>query len=169
MLEDHLQPLTFRNARGHGFKLVATAVGRLRSYAQLERRHHEAGGVLLGRYILDAHDVVVDQITEPTKRDLRSRFGFMRRKEGHQERTMQAWKASRGTCHYLGEWHTHPEPIPVASAVDCAGWKRLVARYQHDPDPLYFVIVGTTTIEVWQGHKQPITLEHLVLDIGMEE
>lgn len=161
--------LTFRNALGHGFKLVQDVVMQLQNYSQLENDNHEAGGVLLGRYILESSDVVVDQITEPTLSDLRSRFGFTRNTEGHQELVSQAWHESEGTCHYLGEWHTHPELKPMPSRVDVTNWKRLLSCYRADSDPLYFVIVGMTTIAVWQGHKRPIKLEPLILDKSEQE
>lgn len=160
--------LTFRNGQGHGFKLAAAVVQQLRSYAQVESGSREAGGVLLGRYLLDTNDVVVDLITTPTRSDKRLRFGYFRAREGHQELVDQAWRESKGACHYLGEWHTHPEACPVPSGIDRVNWKRILSHYRADADPLYFVIVGQIVICAWQGHKQPVRLERLTLTAGGE-
>lgn len=110
----------------------------------------EAGGVLLGRYILDTHDVVVDLITEPMPRDLRSRVRFFRHRRGHQIAIDQTWRESSGTCTWLGEWHSHPEHNPSPSFTDHADWRRklLVDRYD---EVLFFVIVGIQNICVWEG------------------
>jgi hypothetical protein len=77
------ESLTFRNAQGDGFKLAATVVRRMLTYAQHELARKEAGGILLGRYILDSNDVVVDEVTVPTPEDVRTRVNFVRAKRGH--------------------------------------------------------------------------------------
>lgn len=163
------QAILFRNARGHTFKLTPAVVGQLWSHAQIDKRLREAGGVLLGRYLLHTDDVVVDQITVPLKSDLRTRSGFVRGTMGHQEVVNRVWEASNGACHYLGEWHTHPEAKPSPSSIDTANWRRLLLHYRADPDPLYFVIVGTQGIAAWQGYKKPIRLERLTAVAGKEE
>jgi integrative and conjugative element protein (TIGR02256 family) len=62
----------------------------------------------------------------------------------------QAWHISSGTCTYLGEWHTHPEPIPTPSVVDRSDWRRRLMTDQ-TTKPLFFVIVGMEQTRVWQG------------------
>lgn len=64
----------------------------------------------------------------------------------------RAWVESSRTCTYLGEWHTHPEPIPSASFIDQGSWcrKLLVDRYA---GCLFFVIVGTSEVKVWEGQR----------------
>lgn len=163
------QPLIFNNSQGHRFKLASIVVKQLRTYAQIDKHIHEAGGILLGRYLLDTNDVMVDQITVPAKSDKRNRRSFIRETAFHQEAVDQVWKASNGTCHYLGEWHTHPEQKPAPSPIDTANWNRLLIHYQEDPDPLYFIIVGTKDISAWQGHKKPIRLERLRVITSVEE
>lgn len=156
------ESLTFRNAQGDGLKLTATVVQQMLVYAQHKTALHEAGGILLGRYILDSNDAVVDEVTIPAPGDIRTRRKFVRSTQGHQDLTDKAWSNSRGTRHYLGEWHTHPEPVPKPSQVDLMNWRRLLAHYRHDPDPLYFVIVGTEIVCAWEGYKQG-TVEVLML------
>jgi hypothetical protein len=62
----------------------------------------------------------------------------------------RAWAESRGTCVYLGDWHSHPEPVPHPSYVDEADWRRIVRTAKYGQPFLFFVIVGTDEIGVWE-------------------
>lgn len=106
----------------------------------------------MGRWILNCQDVVVDAVTRPLEGDRRSRTSFFRRRNTHQEALNRAWKASQETSNYLGEWHTHPEPIPSPSIVDRANWALLLMRPGVEPPALFFAIVGQREIGVWEGN-----------------
>jgi len=112
----------------------------------------EAGGVLLGRYITGG-GMVIDAISTPGPRDLRERCYFHRDALHHNLAVFTAWEASGGTCHYLGNWHTHPEPIPAPSPLDVSEWLRDAAeiRTQHESPnlPLVYLIVGQHRIGAW--------------------
>ena len=161
LLDPPVRGLTFYNAHGERFKLSAQVEKLLKSYIQTRKTSPEAGGVLLGRYLLETHDVVVDWATGPKQKDRRGRFSYIRQPAGHQIVIDAQWHTSHGTCHYLGEWHTHPETVPRPSSVDQMNWKRLLRSHSGDNDPLYFVIVGTQTIKVWQGYKNSLQIELL--------
>jgi len=83
----------------------------MRHYVQDVPTKPEAGGVLLGRHILETGDIIVDLITEPMPSDRQGRFRFFRARRPHQAAIDRAWRASGGTYTYLGEWHTHPEQL----------------------------------------------------------
>lgn len=51
---------------------------RLERHRQFGERSQEAGGVLLGRHLLDCSDVIVDDITEPARSDRRTFASFFR-------------------------------------------------------------------------------------------
>lgn len=121
------------------------------SFTQNKQEKLEAGGVLLGRHIQDTADVVVDCVTTPMSGDLRGRFSFFREEKQHQRVIDSCWQATQGTCTYLGEWHTHPEPTPAASKVDLSNWQRKL-MHDHFYFFLFFVVVGTEEIRVWQGY-----------------
>jgi hypothetical protein len=59
-----------RRAGGH-VEFSVAAVEILRSYRQLVPSACEAGGILLGRVILESFDVVIDEVTTPTRLDRR--------------------------------------------------------------------------------------------------
>jgi integrative and conjugative element protein (TIGR02256 family) len=112
----------------------------------------EAGGVLLGRHLRDGNAIVVDAVTVPMDGDRRTRTRFHRAQRRHQAAIDAAWAASEGTCTYLGEWHTHPEPVPTPSLVDWADWRRRL-RQDRYTELLFFVIVGTAAVRVWEGRR----------------
>jgi integrative and conjugative element protein (TIGR02256 family) len=113
----------------------------------------------MGRFINNSEDIVVDKITLPMPGDKATRFSFFRNRNSHQKIIDREWEASCFTCTYLGEWHTHPEPIPTPSFVDKNDWKRKMKQDVFDSDFLFFMIVGTAEIWLWEGnkHKNSIT------------
>jgi len=124
----------------------------MQCFRQTEPHMTEAGGVLLGRHLRDGSAIIVDAITTPLPGDIRSRTTFFRHQKRHQAVIDEAWLSSDGTCTYLGEWHTHPEPIPTPSMVDWADWRRRLRIDQYS-EPIFFVIVGTQQVAVWEGRR----------------
>ncbi len=155
--------LLFTTLAGRRLKVDGAVLARLTAYRQVAADQHEAGGVLLGRYLLGSEDVVVDEITEPMPGDHRSRFRFRRQQKSHQRRIDDAWLASRGTCGYLGEWHTHPEPNPTPSRTDLEDWQRHLRVDVFDGDTLYFLIVGNKTIHAWEGARSSLAVSPMEL------
>lgn len=143
----------FRNIGGGLLKIGEDAFLQMRSYVQDDRRRPEAGGVLLGRFVVGTADVVVDQVTVPMPGDKRSRRGFFREARNHQAVIDRRWSQSKHRCNYLGGWHTHAEPSPSPSRTDTRDWKRALQRNQFDNETLYFIIVGTQEIRAWEGDR----------------
>ncbi len=104
-----------RSKRQGRLKLTAEAVASIQDFIQDKPGKMEAGGVLLGRRISESHDVIIDLVTLPQPSDKRQRFSFFRKHRAHQSIIDKAWIESNGSCNYLGEWHTHPEPTPDLS------------------------------------------------------
>jgi hypothetical protein len=73
--------LAFRFSNNQRLIIVEKAVEQMLAFRQCSWWHSEAGGVLLGRHLLDTDDIVVDEVTTPQKSDRRSRFGFFRSKK----------------------------------------------------------------------------------------
>jgi len=146
--------MMFSRANGGAIQLSTSTVAALAAHRQVDHGAMEAGGVLLGRLILDSQDIVVDGITDPGPRDRRSRYFFYRTKDRTQLLIDQAWRDSCGTRIYLGEWHTHPEPDPTPSAHDLRNWQRIALKAVYEQDRLLFVIVGWTEVRVWEMNKE---------------
>lgn len=146
-------PLIFNRAENGRIQISGSCAEILLSFRQLKLEDHEAGGVLLGRYIVASHDIVVDKITTPQPDDERSRNRFFRARQKHQEIIDKAWSESRGTLTYLGEWHTHPENAPHPSIIDRVGWTKKL-MIDEFADALFFVIIGTEQMGVWEGKRR---------------
>jgi integrative and conjugative element protein (TIGR02256 family) len=143
--------IVFLRNEGARLKLDEAVVDVLLSHAQRDPNAMEAGGVLMGRHIRGTRDVVVDSVTTPMRGDARSRFSFHRSRKPHQRALDEAWESSEGTCVYLGEWHTHPEPYPNPSSVDMADWRKRLRHNEVDSESLFFVIVGQEHCVAWEG------------------
>ncbi len=124
------------------------AVHQMQGHAQRSMGEAEAGGVLLGRHLLDSDDLVVDEVTLPQPADKRARTRFFRSNQ-HSEVAQARWRASQGTSAYLGLWHTHPEADPSPSSVDLRDWEKAVAFDTFEGNRLFFPIVGIERIRVW--------------------
>ena len=155
-------PYVFYNQQGHKFEISLGVVGQMAQFIQRLPGTQEAGGVMLGRFIIGTEDVVVDKITRPMSEDIQHKFRYFRSRRLHQAIITDEWETSGGTCNYLGEWHTHPEPYPKPSIIDKAGWKKRLINDKFDSENLYFVIVGIEKIEAWQGYRKKLNIEKLL-------
>lgn len=131
--------------------LSQTAINAMLSYRQNGTSTPESGGILIGRKLIDNEGWIIDSITEPAKSDKRSRFHFFRSITPHQQAIDQAWYASDGTIGYLGEWHTHPEADPSPSRTDLYHWKKAMREFKYDGNHLFFAIMGTSSLSLFQG------------------
>jgi integrative and conjugative element protein (TIGR02256 family) len=154
--------MTFIDSTGKRVKIGPDSLAALNKYIQNHPDKSEAGGVLLGRFIVASEDVVIDRVTVPMPGDKRSRSSFFRSASSHQKQIITSWVSSLGTCNYLGEWHTHPEPIPYPSGHDVANWKQKLKHDVFDSSFLLFVIVGTEQISIWKGKRSDFSLEKLI-------
>lgn len=128
--------------------IVEDAIEQMKAFAQRRWWHTEAGGVLLGRHLLDSNDIVVDEVTTPQNSDRRSRFGFFRSSK-HELIARRRWQDQQSTMAYLGLWHTHPEKNPHPSSVDRNDWQQAVSCDTFEGEYLFFPIVGTHRIRIW--------------------
>lgn len=76
---------------------------------------NEAGGQLFGS--ISSKEVVISKATGPYRGDERRRFSYRSNPRSAQKAIDE--NAVSGLV-YLGEWHTHPERSPIASALDHA-------------------------------------------------
>jgi len=134
---------------------------RMKEYIQDSREKLEGGGVLLGRFIIDSKDIIVDHVTIPMIGDKRSRTSFFRGDSQHQKIVNNWWAKSAGTCNYLGEWHTHPENYPTPSETDLQGWKEKLKTDKFSSRYLYFIIVGIKELCIWEGDRRKLKFKKL--------
>jgi len=128
------------------------ATGKLLSCRQKSSASTEAGGLLLGRYLLSSPCIIVDDITMPCSIDKRSRYSFFR-SLAHNIMAARTWRKSNKTCSTLGTWHTHAEPTPNPSGKDFQDWINILRKGRYQSDYLFFLILGTQAARVWQGFR----------------
>lgn len=150
---------------GGALKFSPAAVEQFRPFIQTCWSKREAGGVLLGRFIKGTNDIVVDRVTIPMQGDRRSRLGFFRNPAPHQAAIDEAWIQSDHTCNYLGGWHTHPEASPVPSRRDKRDWVGALRREIFDSSSLFFAILGTEEMRVWEGDRDRLEIAELILSV----
>ncbi|OQP45119.1 hypothetical protein A4D02_34720 [Niastella koreensis] len=143
-------------------KLSSNVLITMDGFIQREETTPESGGVLLGRFIKYSKDIVIDKISVPMKDDICTRYSFKRLSLGHQKMIDEEWTQSKGTCNYLGEWHTHPEEFPIPSNVDTRNWKRKLKSDVFSARFLYFIIVGMTEIKIWEGDRRTLEIKQLL-------
>jgi integrative and conjugative element protein (TIGR02256 family) len=114
-------------------------------YIQQGHADNEAGGLLLGE--VRGEHLNILEATIPTAHDKRMRYFFERLPLGHASVAQQLWTKSRGTVRYLGEWHTHPQDVPIPSGTDRSEWTRMASE-RKDKRPFLAVIVGRTDLHV---------------------
>lgn len=148
-------------SNGGQIKISVAVLQAIEPFKQMRKEIPEAGGILMGRFIKETKDIVVDGITTPMKGDVQSRYTFKRLSSLHQEILDAEWKKSKGTCNYLGEWHTHPEQDVEPSGVDRRDWKRKLKTDVFSSRYLYFLIAGTDGIKLWQGDRRTLEVTQL--------
>ena len=125
----------------HAKRLIFTpkTLEVLYSERQLKPYQSESGGQLFGEF---ANDVVtVTTASTPSPKDQRSRYRFTRSRATEQAEIDHEF--SNG-LHYIGDWHTHPEPRPAPSSTDHSGARRLFRTSRHELPNFLLVIVGTS-------------------------
>jgi integrative and conjugative element protein (TIGR02256 family) len=117
--------------------LPLAVVQRFHRYQQKRWWQKEAGGQLFARF--DLPDIVVEEATGPRRSDWRTRYAYHPNRSAEQKEI--AARHANG-LHFVGDWHTHPETLPVPSRDDADSMKDLVVRSKHSLNGFLLVIVG---------------------------
>lgn len=117
--------------------------------------------MLIGHHREAAPRIILDRLTTPQPEDRRSRYRFTRDQAAHQRLLDIEWALSGHTRTYLGEWHTHPEAVPIPSCLDRRSWKRALNRTGFHGPGLVFIIVGLTTTRIWFGTREARARQHI--------
>ena len=88
-------------------------------YSQIQKNDYdpEKGGIIVGRENLNNENIILEYVSKPLKNDICTRTRYTRKDEGHLKYFEKLYNENNGVYAYWGEWHTHPEDIPVV--YDC--------------------------------------------------
>lgn len=139
--------MVFEN-NGRKIKICSSVLAIIKKYLQCDLKSCEAGGVLIGRENLSNNNLIIEFATEPMPRDTRHRNRFYRKDKGHISFYKNLYEESERVYAYIGEWHTHPEPIPSYSILDFANWQE-IGRGSSSNDTQIHLIAGYEGLRLW--------------------
>ena len=142
--------LVYKEEDGSLVVIIPDVIKVFMSYRQLNVTSPESAGVLIGER--RGSHIVIKTVSEPNNNDIRSRFTVNRIGTHHQQKVDQAFIDSKGTSQYVGEWHTHPEDIPIPSGLDFESWNENL----NSNLPLILIIVGRKQFWVAKKYNQKI-------------
>jgi len=108
-------------------------------YQQKRASLPEAGGQLFAR-LSALPEVIIDHATGPRRSDFRTRTIYVPDRLAEQPE-IDYWH--RKGLHYVGDWHTHPEPIPHPSRDDTESIRESFVKSKHTLHGFLLIIVGT--------------------------
>lgn len=100
----------------------------------------ENGGILFARFNLP--EISIEYISLPTKYDIKEKYKFCPNKKQQQKIIKQMEKKD---LHYVGEWHTHPQKIPLPSELDLDSMKDRFNKSIHELNYFIMFILGNST------------------------
>lgn len=86
----------------------------------------ETGGLLFGERDDAAKVIWVSEVSGPPSDSSASAKKFICGVAGTAAMNAEKRRRTRGSVHYMGMWHTHPDSVPLPSMTDWAGMRRLV-------------------------------------------
>ena len=109
-------------------------------YQQLHKGQKEAGGQLFGT-IVDK-TILIQEATGPRKSDKRSTYSYIPDRKAEQREIDQYFAAG---LHFIGDWHTHPEPTPTPSGIDLRNMHECVRKSHRALSGFLLLVVGTAS------------------------
>lgn len=120
----------------------------------------EAGGQLFAKF--EENNVIICEATHPKESDKRGRFFF--RPDRQKERKEIKEKYIDG-LHYVGDWHTHPEPTPTPSREDRMSVMECFQQSLHQLNYFFMIIVGNKPFPIGLHVSANNGTSHQVLKI----
>lgn len=107
-------------------------------HKQLTDKSLESGGQIFARFSVS--EVMISKATGLRDGDKRGRFLFWPNRKKEQNEIKELFEQG---YHYIGDWHTHPEPNPTPSNTDLVNIIECYNQSKHDLKYFIMVIVGT--------------------------
>lgn len=137
------------NDGSRNIKLCHNVLNVMYKYIQQGALSKEAGGILIGKENMSNSNLIINKITIPMDQDDSRYNRFIRRDRRHITYFNTIYNKSKKTLRYLGEWHTHPEAVPIYSNIDLKNWEKIYrgADYKNS---YYHIIVGYEVVRIWK-------------------
>lgn len=124
-------------------KLEESALQTFQSQVQGNASDNESGGQLFARF--DGGKTIITFATPPRPTDRRWRFRFFPDRNAERREIAEFYKLG---LHYVGDWHTHPQPVPHPSSDDIQSMQDCFRKSKHGLNSFLIIIVGTDPLPV---------------------
>ena len=132
-------PLVFEIGQSKQRLVIDVSVlNHFAEHQQHDDQSLEAGGQLFAS--LTEEQVKISTVTGPRVADRRSRYSYL---PSRREEQKEIYEMHRNGLHFVGDWHTHAEPIPKPSTSDIRTINEAVAKSRHHLRGFIMVIVGS--------------------------
>ena len=123
---------------GQQLVIEGKVLGTFEQHQQVKLKDTEAGGQLFG--CLEGNKVSVELATGPRPTDVRTRYSYRPDRRAEQ---VEIDYSHRKGLFFLGDWHTHPEPVPSPSQQDIQSIQDAFEKSTHHLNGFLLVIAGT--------------------------
>lgn len=121
--------------------LTDAVLEHFRHHQQLRKRDTEAGGQLFGG--IQRETITIEEATGPRRSDIRSRYSYIPDRKAEQREINDRFASG---LHFIGDWHTHPEPVPHPSRTDLDNMQECVRKSRRAVSGFLLIIVGTAPL-----------------------
>lgn len=128
-----------------GMRLGLSHIRRMISHCT-KSYPNETGGILIGFYNRNLDCAEVTHVFFETRDSKKGKTWFLRGVYGIQHKLDEFWWQQRG--YYLGEWHFHPEGVPIPSQIDMNQMFGIASSSRvHCPEPILIIFSGRNHAE----------------------
>jgi integrative and conjugative element protein (TIGR02256 family) len=124
-------------AEGANLVLSDQVVEHFALHQQVRHDQAEAGGQLFAR--LTRYEIFVEEATGPRSTDRRGRTHYTPDRQAERKEIRERFAFG---LHYVGDWHTHPESVPIPSPIDRFTISDCSRRSTHKLTGFLLVVVG---------------------------
>lgn len=123
------------------------------------RKEPEGGGLLFAEFEFPI--IRISAVTTPHRTDRRWKMLFFPNRILQRRVIKSLFKKG---LHFVGEWHTHPEPNPTPSSLDLASMRDAFLKSGHELNCFIMVIVGNqaNNLVLWVSAHDGSYYERLV-------
>lgn len=114
-------------------------------------RKYETGGILLGKFNKTNKVMEIKEVYE-LKTSFFSKILYKRNAKRAQKIIDRRWHETNGLINYLGEWHTHPNMLPIPSNTDIKSLRDISEKVKE-------VLPGTILIIAGKSEKVNLIIQ----------